>query len=256
MTTAPPLSLLPTTAAKFFALLFSTRAVSSTLLPPVDYETCAARTDVQELVSLWSQAIGLAGSLPAFLVAPVVGHLVDRHGRRAVMLAPLVLALLDQVATVFVVARGGPLGLLVVARLLQGLAGGIHITVTCAYAYIADTTDAAGRTQSFLYTDACLFAGVSLGPLVGGVVYKNFGMVEVVYVAAACMALALVYVLFYLPESLHARGKPAALPPADSTAIPEDATALQVFARSWARVPSTLTPPGRGRSVLYVASVL
>ncbi|KAI9359556.1 major facilitator superfamily domain-containing protein [Zopfochytrium polystomum] len=250
-----------------------------------DYDSCSVRPDVQALSSMWSQIINLATSVPAFLIAPVVGYYVDRLGRRLVMLVPIFFCLVNITVVISVARFQASLWLLVLAHLAQGIAGGSTVLVTCTYAYLADTTTSTGRTEKFLLTDAVTFTAFSLGPFVGGLIYKTYSIEAVFYIAGIFELAVLAYVVFVLPESLRKRKHEIALrsessPALDSqagstsastdTVSPDNHVVDEVVAnrklreggmwnlivQSWINVATVLVPPGRGRSVLVLASVM
>ena len=66
-----------------------------------------------------------------FLMAPTLGNLSDRYGRRPVMLVSLVF----MSANYLIMGFANSLTLLFIARLLSGITGATH---TCALAFVAD----------------------------------------------------------------------------------------------------------------------
>src|SRR5215472_13880222 len=86
--------------------------------------------------------LAAAYALMQFLLAPLLGALSDRFGRRPVIL----LALLGMGINYLAMAVAPTLGWLVVGRLI---AGGMGATFSTANAYLADITPPEKRAQSF-----------------------------------------------------------------------------------------------------------
>lgn len=103
-----------------------------------------------------------AATLPGIVVAPAIGLLADRFGRRAVLLPCLVLFGLAGVAAAF----APTFGILVALRLAQGIgsAGLINLAVVL----IADCWDGADRSRLIGWNAAVLTVSVAVLPAVGG----------------------------------------------------------------------------------------
>ncbi len=129
-----------------------------------------------------------------FAASPLLGVLSDRFGRRPVILISTIGLALDYV----LMALAPNLAWLVVGRLLGGLTSANIGTV---YAYMADITPEEKRAKAFGLVGAAVSAGFVLGPVLGGLA-SEWGLRAPFWIAAALSALAFVYGLFVLPESL------------------------------------------------------
>ncbi|KAJ3196143.1 hypothetical protein HK101_009976 [Irineochytrium annulatum] len=234
-----------------------------------DYYQCAKRDDVQAQSAAWSQIIHLANAVPSFIIAPMVGYFVDGWGRQTVMMVPILSSILGYVATIVVAQYNYSLWLLVFTNLLQGMMGGYAALITCVYAYLADTSDSATRTQKFFFTDAFTFSAFTIGPYLGGLASKELGLLPVFYITISIEVVVFAYVALILPESLRRRKEPAAeasgvTTNADgaptSATVAEDPTkkpktAFSIFIGAWKTVLAVLAAPGRGASVRILAIV-
>lgn len=118
-------------------------------------------------------------ALMQFLLAPAVGALSDRLGRRPVLLV----SLLGQALAYAALAVAPSYGWLLAARALAGVFGSSTPVVS---AFIADTTPAEERARRFGQLGACMGVGFIVGPLLGGVLG---GMdVRMPFVAAGVLA--------------------------------------------------------------------
>lgn len=143
---------------------------------------------------LWTGIVGSLWALMQLVCAPVIGSLSDRFGRRPVILISCAGLALDWV----LMALAPNLWWLVVARLISGATSA---SATALFAYVADVTAPESRARAFGITGAAISAGFVLGPALGGVL-GDIGPRLPFWVAAGLSALAFLYGLIVLPESL------------------------------------------------------
>ena len=129
-----------------------------------------------------------------FLLAPVLGSLSDRLGRRPVLLATLVVA----TAGHLLLAAANSLVLLFAARVLAGMAAG---NLSVAQAYIADRTRPEQRAKGMGLIGAAFGVGFAVGPVIGGTLV-GYGLFAPALAAAALAATNLGLAVAFLPESL------------------------------------------------------
>jgi len=138
--------------------------------------------------------LAAAYSLVQFLLAPLLGALSDRFGRRPVIL----LALVGMGINYVLLAFAPTLALFAVGRMIAGAFGA---TFTAAGAYLADITPPEKRAQSFGLIGAAFGFGFITGPALGGLL----GDVDLrlPFLVAAILSLAdFAFAYFALPESL------------------------------------------------------
>jgi DHA1 family tetracycline resistance protein-like MFS transporter len=138
------------------------------------------------LIALWAGA--------QFLASPVIGSLSDRFGRRPVILVSVAGMAIDWV----LMALAPNLWWLAIGRLIGGVTSSSFTTV---YAYVADVTEPAGRARAYGLVGAAFSGGFVLGPFLGGVLGEISPRAPF-WAAAAMSAVAFVYGLVVLPESL------------------------------------------------------
>ncbi|MFS0735255.1 MFS transporter [Microbacterium sp. 1P10UB] len=154
-------------------------------------------------LALWVGTLEAVNGLCAFLVAPFLGRLSDRFGRRPVIIAAAFGAALSM--TLFGV--GGSIWVLLLARVIQGLTAG---DLPALFAYLADITPPAQRARRFGLLGALAGIGTMIGPALGGVL----GAISVelpVFVTAGLALVIAVLSLFLLPESHRAENRIAAI---------------------------------------------
>lgn len=131
-----------------------------------------ALPDIARDLDVDSSAAGLlvaAGSLPGIVVAPIIGLLADRFGRRAVL-----------VPCLLVYGIAGPLGalapsygVLLATRLVQGF--GTAGLINLAVVLIGDHWTGNDRTRLIGQNSAVLTLGLAVSPGVGGVIADLVG---------------------------------------------------------------------------------
>ncbi|MCP4448088.1 MAG: TCR/Tet family MFS transporter [Myxococcales bacterium] len=108
----------------------------------------------------WAGVLAFTYAAMNFLFAPLFGNLIDRFGRRLVLLLSLATLCIDYLIIGFAYS----IWLLVLGRMLSGISGATQAT---AKAYIADVTDIADRTRAFGLVGAAFGLGFILGPSLG-----------------------------------------------------------------------------------------
>lgn len=137
-------------------------------------------------------------SLCQFFATPVIGRLSDKYGRR-----PLLIVSIAGTALSFVLmalAKSG--SWLFVARALDGLTAG---NISVAAAVISDTTKPEDRARGFGIIGAAFGFGFVFGPAISALTL-GLGVSAPFLIAAAVSVLALLLVIFLLPETNVHRG--------------------------------------------------
>ncbi|KAH7912214.1 MFS general substrate transporter [Hygrophoropsis aurantiaca] len=175
---------------------------------------CAADPVVQaataKLAAVLTTTIGVLGCLTTGWWS----SLSDRFGRTRIMTATSIGLLATDVVVIvtafYVDSLPGGYWFLLVGMVLDGLFGGLSTGVAAMHAYLADCTTSADRSRIFSMTLGLMFAGVALGPIIGGLLVRTTGSaLAVFYFAAGLHALFFIYVGLIVPESLtnaRARG--------------------------------------------------
>ncbi len=131
-----------------------------------------------------------------FLLAPLLGALSDKFGRRPIIL----IALLGMGLNYVLLGLAPNLLWLAAGRVISGAMGASFST---ANAYLADITPPEKRAQSFGLIGAAFGFGFITGPVLGGIL----GAIDLhlpFFVAAGLSFVDLAFTFFVLPESLDA----------------------------------------------------
>lgn len=127
-----------------------------------------------------------------FFVAPLLGSLSDRYGRRPVLLASLFGAPVDYLLMAF----APTLTLLFLGRVISGATSA---SIAVANAYVADISDEKSRSGNFGLVAAALGVGIVAGPGLGGAL-AQVGAEAPFLVAAGLNLLNFGAVWFLLPN--------------------------------------------------------
>lgn len=144
--------------------------------------------------AVWGGVLMASYAAMQFLFSPIVGGLSDAFGRKPVLLFALAALALDYV----LMALAGVFWLLLLGRLIAGIAGATHITAT---AYLADVSRPEERAANFGLIGATFGVGFVLGPAIGGLL-AGISVTAPFWVAAALAGANVIFGLFVLPESL------------------------------------------------------
>ena len=153
-------------------------------------------------------AIIASYSVMQFFFVPWLGRLSDRVGRRPVILISTAGSTFSYV--LFAAAsywEGLPgLWMLLVSRVFAGIAGA---NLSVASAYIADVTAAENRSKGLALIGVAFGVGFMLGPAIGAISAKLFGLPGPGWVAAAICGGNFLLAGVILPESRKSSSEPA-----------------------------------------------
>lgn len=138
--------------------------------------------------------LATAYSAAQFLMAPVLGRLSDRHGRRPVML----ISILGSTLAMLTLAFASVLWMLFLARIISGVC---NANVSTAHAYVADRVPPMQRARYMGMMGTAVGVGFILGPSIGGLLSRDDFPQLPFFFAAGLSALNLVMAFFWLPES-------------------------------------------------------
>ncbi len=129
------------------------------------------------------------------IFAPIVGQFSDEHGRKNLIVLGLILFII--LSFCFVLASS-PAALTVI-RVVQGFS--TVLVTPVAQAYIGDITPEGKEGKYMNAFFMSFFAGQALGPYLGGDLTDRFNINAPFYVMAVLSFIALVLIIFFVPES-------------------------------------------------------
>lgn len=133
-------------------------------------------------------------SAAQFVMAPVLGRLSDRHGRRPVML----ISIAGSVAAMLTLGFAQALWMVFLARIISGVC---NANVSTAHAYVADRVPPSQRARYMGMMGTAVGLGFIFGPSIGGLLSRP-DLPELPFlVGAGLSAVNWLMAYFWLPES-------------------------------------------------------
>ncbi|OBZ69346.1 putative membrane protein C14C4.07 [Grifola frondosa] len=170
-------------------------------------DTCLSDPSVQASVARLITVLATSSGLLATLTTAWWGALSDLHGRTRVLGFNVAGLLVSDVSFLLVAQfwerLPGGYWLFVVGPIAEGLVGGISVASVVMHAYISDCSPSGSRSCAFSLLMGLLFCGMSIGPLLSGLIMKtSHRLLPVFYMTTALDAAVSLMVWFILPESL------------------------------------------------------
>lgn len=147
--------------------------------------------------AIWGGILISSFAAMQFIFAPVVGALSDAYGRKPILLISLAVMVVDYI----IMALAGSVWLLLVGRMIGGIAAATHAT---ASAYIADISGPEEKSANFGLFHAAFGLGFIVGPLLGGLL-GELGPRAPFWAASCVAAFNFVFVWFALRETVDDR---------------------------------------------------
>ena len=154
-------------------------------------------------LALWVGVIEAVFALCSFLVAPLLGAISDRYGRRPIIIYSVLGAAVGYV----LFGIGGALWVLVLARVVQGLSAGDQPAL---FGYVADITAEKDRAKRFGFLGALTGVSFMVGPALGGLLARVSVSLPMFATAGLAVLVALIS-LTALPESLAPENRTSGL---------------------------------------------
>jgi len=149
--------------------------------------------------AIWGAVLMSSYAVMQFVFSPLIGNLSDAFGRRGVLLLALAALVFDYL----LMAVAHTFWLLLIGRIVAGIAGATYSTVT---AYLADISPPDKRAANFGLISAVFGVGFILGPALGGLL-STIDLRAPFYAAAALSAVNFIYGWLLLPESLPVKSR-------------------------------------------------
>lgn len=170
-----------------------TTAGMTVVLPVLPFVVLRYVSNPSDL-AVWVGILETVNALCAFLVAPFLGRISDRFGRRPV----IIVAGFGAAIGYLLFGIGGALWMLLLGRIVQGVTAG---DLPALFAYLADITPPEKRARRFGLLGALSGVGTMVGPAVGGLLAAIDVDLPVFVTAGLALTVAILSV-FLLPESL------------------------------------------------------
>lgn len=169
--------------------------------------------DNQILIADYQQASSVTLQIVLIAGLSIAGKISDKYGRKKALLG--IMSLNFAGALIFFIAITSSKTFMfktyLVADILTGLLGGVMGLIGVVNSYVSDITTVETRQLALSLLLAFLYCGQIIGPLFGGFLLqlgKAKGLspetndMTMLYIQLVLYAVALVYIIFFLPESL------------------------------------------------------
>lgn len=186
------------------------------VMAPIDFggDNMQCRTPaVSAKATQFTLAVGLIAGILAAIVAPHLGALSDRYGRKSLLIATSMGTVCSEIISI--VAATNPDTFAVewffLGSALDGLSGSFTVSMAIANAYATDCTPPARRNVAFGIFHAALFTGLAIGPIVAGkIVQKTGTLASIFWVLLGVHLFFGLFILTFVPESLSKKRQLAA----------------------------------------------
>ncbi|CCE78054.1 Piso0_000667 [Millerozyma farinosa CBS 7064] len=157
--------------------------------------------ETQVLLSNLLLITGLASGSLRIFVSGKIGSWSDRYGRKPIISISILVSLLGRCSQFFVMWKFQALqfGLLVVSDILYNSFGGVFTLMAMCNCYVTDVIEPHERIYSLGLSQASLYVGLSLGPIVGNLLLSLPYVVKPHSNASDVNQLNQIYTYEYLP---------------------------------------------------------
>lgn len=166
---------------------------------------CDDDNEVQSKTAMFSLYTSLISGVFSAIVAPSLGALSDRSGRKVVLVCATLGSLVSEIITVAVGLNAGNVSVywLLVGYLADGLCGSFTTALALCFAYASDCTSPERRNVAFGRFHASLFLGIAIGPIFAGLLIKSTGSIMApFFFALGCHLFFILFTSICVPESL------------------------------------------------------
>jgi MFS family permease len=184
----------------------------SPVIPGTDNPQCR-NAEVQKHVATFMLVMNLCTGLLSAYVAPRLGHLSDRYGRRRLLALASCGGLLGEAITILAAKFPQTVDYrwLILGSVFDGMTGSFTAGNILSQSYTSDCTPPSKRAVAIGYIHACLFTGLALGQFLGGEIVKFTGsLISIFYVCIVAHFTFIVFVGFVIPDSLSKKKQLAA----------------------------------------------
>ncbi|QDS74860.1 hypothetical protein FKW77_003224 [Venturia effusa] len=169
--------------------------------------------EVQQRVAAFTLQGSLISGILAAIIAPKLGALSDRYGRKPVMCITNFGMFTGEILTILAAKFPETFHVrwLLLGYFFDGLCGSFIASMAMSHSYAADSTPPKSRNVVFGYFHGCLFTGIALGPLAAAYIIKVTGtVIAMFYIALGCHVFFIVFLVLFIPESLSKSRQQAA----------------------------------------------
>ncbi|WFC93436.1 hypothetical protein MBRA1_000056 [Malassezia brasiliensis] len=181
--------------------------VSASGRPHIPSQMCRQSPEAQRRLSSLQLVLLLTNGVGCAFSAGFWSRLSDRKGRNRIMMVNI-LGIFIMDVIVIIVSRVSlhdlPMGanFLAIGSSIEGALGGYSAVTAMSQCYISDVTPSGTRARLFAFMSGVTFAGVAIGPTIGGFLTVATQDVTLALWISAGLHLAIILLFPFVPESL------------------------------------------------------
>ncbi|KAH8406523.1 hypothetical protein KR215_004566 [Drosophila sulfurigaster] len=172
-------------------------------------EIHAIETEIQSYVADMFLTRTLMESIVPAICGLFSGSWSDHYGRKPLLIASMIGFSGSSVITTIICALSSKYEInpwwYTLAALPHSLLGGMCVFSVAAFCFISDITDIKTRPYRMIFMEMLFFIALSSGSLLSSYVYAATSAAVTQGISASLITAVTVYIIFYLPESLHIR---------------------------------------------------
>jgi MFS family permease len=210
-----------------------------------DIDPMCREPAVTARVSVFSLVTSLISGILSAIIAPKLGALSDRYGRRPIMMICTTGTLCGEIITIIAASIPQTFNVkwIFLGSFLDGLTGSFMASMAVSQSYATDTTAPSKRNVIFGWFHGCMNIGIALGPLISGqIVARTNNIIIMFYVALGCHLTFILLLVLVIPESLAKTHRKAAQERHEQEVDRRPPTPPMSLRRAWSTVKSVMSP--------------
>ncbi|XP_062510444.1 proton-coupled folate transporter-like isoform X2 [Corticium candelabrum] len=155
----------------------------------------------QSDASNWILYIDMTVIVPGMVWSLLMGGWSDKHGRKLLLLAPLVGYSIEAFLFLVIMKCNLAIAYLFIGNAIAGITGGMTTLFAALYSYMTDITNPVNRTARMGIFVGMLFVGGGIGRLLAGIILDHVGSYAVEGTALTCYIITALYVTLLMDHS-------------------------------------------------------
>ncbi|KOS16358.1 mfs general substrate transporter [Malassezia pachydermatis] len=205
---APRMELMLSITCESMGVSTTPRSTGSLSLAKVPSTECRRSVPAQSQLAMLQLQMLVAAGIGSALTTGLWSRLSDRHGRKTILSLAISGAVINCGLTVLVAivpVTSLPFGpqTLIFGSVIEGLFGSTGTVTAMAQSYLTDVTFAGTRSKLFALMTGSLFAGIAIGPTMGGILTSVTGSLVTSLLSALSIYALIIVVSPIIPESLR-----------------------------------------------------